>query len=143
MQILISMFLVACSATLLVVGLPTGEYPVESDSYAIAPKLDQSDESAFLELTEMVPPSADAGPHIYYMNQDGIAEPAGRSMKVLVKREVAPASHNDESMLTDETVIIGPPSGNRPFGTPAIHLGYRPAHAYYARRYHKYPWNYH
>ncbi|CAL8141183.1 unnamed protein product [Orchesella dallaii] len=144
MQILVSLFFMACSATFLVQAVPTGEYPVESDSYAIAPKLDASEEAAFPELAQdMVPPQADAAPHIYYMNQDGIAEPAERSVKLLFKREVAPESPKDESMLTDETVIIGPPSGNSPFGTPAFHLGYRPARAYYARRYHKYPWNYH
>lgn len=81
-----------------------------------------------------------SAPHIYYMNANGIAEPAENSRKALIirKRDVEsvklPSNEGDEEIVQSDG------------GTYAVEtdkLGYRPARAYYARRYHKYPWNYH
>lgn len=124
-----------------------GDFPTQGqeDSYAVIPKLVSNPTETELNL-ELVPPGVleAAGPNMYYMTSEGIAVPVDvEQRRVFRKREAIPADGVDESLLADETVIIGPPSGNRPFGVPAVNLGFRPARAYYARRYHKYPWNYH
>lgn len=145
----ISSFFVGVLLANAITGNPTpdfGDFPnqMQQDSYATIPKTDDNVSETELQL-ELLPPAllASSGPQLFYMNADGIAIPVEQQKLVRRRRVPFPVASDDESLLTDETVIIGPPSGNNPFGTPAINLGYRPARAYYARRYHKYPWNYH
>lgn len=144
----------SCLLVAFTTGIPLadiGDYPMQPpyDSYAVIPKVQDTAGVSELSL-DIVPPAMfeSSAPHMFYMGSDGVAVPVEESpqRRIVRKRAAIPANPSaDETLVADETVIIGPPSGNRPFGTPAVNLdlGFRPARAYYARRYHKYPWNYH
>jgi len=162
-NLIFSIVLMFCYGThLFVDGKPTGvnvsSTHEELDSYAIVPSKQKpiQDENfpTNSELAlDMVPPAVlkSSSPHIYYMNSDGIAESAETGEIPQRRRRDAPersafkGDHNqvgpsssDETMKTDETIIIRPP------GYSAKTLGFRPSRARYTQsRWHKYPWNYH